>query len=156
MGGNNIRFWVICWMLDWAKFVNFSSLWYNNDSPRMLPCGSLNSCTTLCKASNFCTIYWCLSFFKIFSDKRFCCFISNGSYRSCFKGSSFSKNNFCIAMCFCLIFSEKSLSQYLVLCLHQNQGRFQMECSFRLYLTYAHILDTLYLVNQTHFYSHNL
>ena len=33
------------------------------------------------------------------------CFICNRAYCSCFKCSSFSKNNFCISMCLCLVFS---------------------------------------------------
>ena len=93
-------------MLYWRKFINLSSLWNNYNSSWMLSC-CFNSCTPLRYSVSFSTTYRYSSFFIIFFHITIRCLISYCTNSSRFKCSSFTKYNFCIFMCFCLIFSRE-------------------------------------------------
>ena len=112
------RKWIICWMLNWTKIKYFSSLWNNNYSTWMLSRSPFYTSTTNRNPSYLGFSFLNSFIFTISFYKSVCSFICNCSNSTCFISCTTSKYYLSIFMCFCLIFSVRSLSLYLALYLH--------------------------------------
>ena len=107
MRGNDVAVFVICRMLYRCEFFDFLAFWQNNDSSRVLACGTPNACASLNYPVDLAVPLVLTMLFKIIFHIAESCFFRKSTDGSRLKGLPFSKNNLCVFMGVCLIFTGK-------------------------------------------------
>ena len=104
---DDITVLIICRMLHRSKFFDFLTNRKNNDTSRMLTGCTAYTGTSLYNTVNFAVTFVLTTLLIIvfYITKRG--FLCQCTDRACFECLTFTKNNFCITMCICLIFTRK-------------------------------------------------
>ena len=107
MCGDNITVFVIGRMLYRCKLLDFFPYRKNDDSTWMLTCGTSDTGTALNNTVDLAVSFVLTTLLVIIlhiTESSFFCKCTNGT---CFKSLTLTKNNLCISVCICLIFTGK-------------------------------------------------
>ena len=107
MRSNNIAVHIICRVLNRCKFLNIPSDGKNNNSSRMLSCGTSYPCTALHNSVDFAITLSLSTFFIIVLDITKSCFLCQRTDCSRLKCLPRTENNLNVTVRFSLIITGK-------------------------------------------------
>ena len=105
MRGDNITVYVVCRMLNRGKFLDFFAHRKYDDTSRMLPCCTPDSSASLYNSINLAVTFMHAALFKIVLHITECSLLRKGTDGSCFEGLAFAKDNLCVSVGICLVFT---------------------------------------------------